>query len=428
MEHSRAACPLTPGLAALPSATASAFASTQAAWRFYHNPRVGLPDLVAPLHQAAHHALSLCPAPFALVVVDWSNLNFHPHTSKADQVLFSTGSDRGYELTSALLVDTTAGDPLAPLEIRLRTAAAVHSTRLPAPARSASHLDQVLPTMRSLAGLALPAALVYVIDCEADSVDHLRKWHRQRQLFLVRSDGTRKVRYAGAEHTLKQVAALLQQRGAFGQPRAVRYHGRAATQTAAEVEVILERPAYRRHGAKRRVIRGRPLTLRLVVSLVHDGTGQRLAGWYLLTNLPPSVEAAEVALWYYWRWRIESFFKLLKSAGQQVESWQQEAGEAIAKRLLVAGMACVAVWQVAKAEGGSAQTLRELLIRLSGRQMKHGVAFTLPALLAGMWVLLSMLEVLDHFDLDQLRRLAEPLRRSPEAARRRPSPPGTDSS
>jgi hypothetical protein len=255
-------------LAALPSATASAFASTQAAWRFYHNPRVGLPDLVAPLHQAAHHALSLCPAPFALVVVDWSNLNFHPHTSKADQVLFSTGSDRGYELTSALLVDTTAGD--------------------------------------SLAGLALPAALVYVIDCEADSVDHLRKWHRQGQLLLVRSDGTRKARYAGAEHTLKQIAALLQQRGAFGQPRAVRYHGRAATQTVAEVEVTLERPAYRRRGAKRRVIRGRPLTLRLVVSLVHDGTGQRLAGWYLLTNLPPSVEAAEVALWYYWRWRIET--------------------------------------------------------------------------------------------------------------------------
>ena len=27
--------------------------------------------------------------------------------------------------------------------------------------------------------------------------------------------------------------------------------------------------------------------------------------------------------WYYWRWKIESFFKLLKSAGQQLESWQQ---------------------------------------------------------------------------------------------------------
>jgi hypothetical protein len=94
-----------------------------------------------------------------------------------------------------------------------------------------------------------------------------------------------------------------------------------------------------------------------------------------------------------------------------LESWQQETGEAIARRLLVASMACVAVWQVAQADGEQAQTLRELLIRLSGRQMKYGVSFTLPALLAGMWVLLSMLEVLDHFDLEELRRLAEPLRR-----------------
>jgi hypothetical protein len=399
-------------LAAWPSATASAFASTQAAWRFYHNPRISLPDLVVPLHQAARHALSLCPAPFALVVLDWSNVNFHSHTSKADQILFSSGSDRGYELAAAVLVDTAAGDPLAPLEVRLRTATAVHSTRRPAPARSASHLDQVLPTMRSLAGLQLPTALVYVIDCEADSVDHLRQWHRRRHLFLVRTDGTRLARSDGAEHTLKEIGALLQQRGAFGGRRAVGYHGRAATQTVAEAEVVLERPAHRRgRGGKRRVIRGRPLTLRLVVSLVHDSAGQLVASWYLLTNLPATVEAAEVALWYYWRWRIESFFKLLKSAGQQLESWQQQTGEAVARRLLVASMACAAVWQLAQADGEAAQTLRGLLIRLSGRQMKHGVSFTLPALLAGMWVLLSMLEVLEHYDLEELRRLAEPLRR-----------------
>jgi len=44
----------------------------------------------------------------------------------------------------------------------------------------------------------------------------------------------------------------------------------------------------------------------------------------------------------------QSFFKLLKSAGHQVEHWQQETAEAIAKRLLVATMACVVVWQLAR--------------------------------------------------------------------------------
>ena len=43
------------------------------------------------------------------------------------------------------------------------------------------------------------------------------------------------------------------------------------------------------------------------------------ARWLLLTNLPASVQAATVALWYYWRWRIESFFKLLKGAGAEFE-------------------------------------------------------------------------------------------------------------
>jgi hypothetical protein len=36
-----------------------------------------------------------------------------------------------------------------------------------------------------------------------------------------------------------------------------------------------------------------------------------LERWYLLTNVPEEVDATTLALWYYWRWRIETFFKLL---------------------------------------------------------------------------------------------------------------------
>lgn len=407
----RAASPLTPGRAAWPRPATTAFASAQAAWRFYNNPRLTLPDLVAPLHQAARQERAEAPAPYALVVIDWSNLNFHTHTSKADQVLFSRGSDRGYELAAAVLVDTLGGNPIAPLELRLRTADAVHSTRRPAPRRPAGHLDQVWPTMRAVAELGLPSTPVYVVDCEADSVDHLRCWQRHRQPFLVRTDGTRKVRFEQQRRTLKEVVAALQGRGAFGHRRAVPYHGRQATQTVAEAPVVPDNPGYRRRkGGGRRVIPGRALAVRLVVSLVHDAAGDLLATWCLLTNLPEGVTAPQAALWYYWRWRIESFFKLLKGAGQQPESWQQETGAAVARRLLVACAACVAVWRLARAEGEQAETLRGLLVRLSGRRMKHGVAFTLPALLAGTWVLLSMLEVLEHHDLDDLRRLAQPLR------------------
>ena len=51
----------------------------------------------------------------------------------------------------------------------------------------------------------------------------------------------------------------------------------------------------------------------------------------MLTNVPHYISAERIALWYYWCWQIESFFKLLKSGGQQLEHWQQESGEAILK-------------------------------------------------------------------------------------------------
>jgi hypothetical protein len=407
-EHLHSAPPLAAGPAALPRLT-TAFASTQAAWRFFANDTVTLPDLIQPLQAAGRLALATSPADYALLVHDWSILNYHRHASKPDQILFSKGSDRGYELASTLLVDAAHGDPLAPLELHLRSATAVHSTRVPAPRASLHHLDGVLPAMRAAAALALPRPLVHVIDCEGDSVAHLRRWHKHRQLFLVRTDGTRTVRWRGRDAKLPEVVATLEQEQAFGTPRSVRYHGSSATQTVAEAAVILTRPAYQNRHGRRRVIRGKPLSLRLVVSQVRAADGTLLAQWCLLTNVPADVEADRIALWYYWRWRIESFYKLLKGAGQQVESWPQESAAALAKRLVVASMACVVVWQVARREGAEGERWRQLLVRLSGRQMKWGVPFTLPALLAGLWVLLAMTEVLAHYDLDEIQRIAATL-------------------
>ena len=77
---------------------------------------------------------------------------------------------------------------------------------------------------------------------------------------------------------------------------------------------------------------GPALQLRLVVSEVRAADGTLLATWLLLTNLPAAVPAERVALWYYWRWRVESYFKLLKGAGLQLEHWQQETAAAIARR------------------------------------------------------------------------------------------------
>jgi Transposase DDE domain len=274
-----------------------------------------------------------------------------------------------------------------------------------------SQLDALAPTMRFVQRLKLGRPTVHIIDREADSVAHYRQWSRHRWLFLVRADAQRVVRHEGQERSLSEVVASLHRGGAFRPSRTVRYHGRPAEQLVAEAAVVLERPAApNRRGAgggPRRPVRGAKLPLRLVVSEVRDGDGALLATWLLLTNAPASVPAGEVALWYYWRWRVESYFKLLKGAGLHLEQWQQETARALAKRLLVASMACVVVWRVARSEAPEAAQVRRLLVRLSGRQMKWGVEFTEPALLAGLWVLLSMMRLLEHEDPDSLLRMAQ---------------------
>src|SRR5260370_12012162 len=103
---------------------------------------------------------------------------------------------------------------------------------------------------------------------------------------------------------------------------------------------------------------------------------------------------------------MEDFVKLLKRQGREWEQWEQETGRAIARRLLVAAMACVVVWQLQADQSPEAEELKGILVRLSGRQTKRTRPHTAPALLAGLWILLSMLALLEHCDLDHLKILA----------------------
>jgi hypothetical protein len=274
-------------------------------------------------------------------------------------------------------------------------------------------VDDLAPVMDFVCGLGLGVPPVFVLDAQADSVDHFRRWDRRGWLFLVRADGERLARLGdkgGEELSHSAIAARLQQQGAFRRVREVPYDGKQVGQYVAEQAVVLDRPAcWDRKVDGRRVqrkIKGKALLLRLVVTELRDAEGEVLERWYLLTNAPAEVEAATVALWYYWRWQIESFFKLLKSAGQQVEHWQQENGRFILKRLLIASMACVLAWRLAHSQAPQAEEARRTVMRLSGRQVEHGKEYTLEGLLAGLWVLLAMADVLEETSASRLRDLA----------------------
>ena len=227
----------------------------------------------------------------------------------------------GYELHTCLLLSDAAGDPLAPVYQAVKSARGLTSSRrrhtTPWPA-GRTNLNVLAGTMSYVRRLALGRVAVHVIDAEADSVAHFRAWAKRGHLFLVRVKGTRAVLHAGQKRKLHEVVRQLQ--GRFVPSREVLFHGRPAQPFVAQTEVVLYRPAKpQRQGrtGPRPKLQGPALTLRLVVSQVRDAAGRLLAEWLLLTNVPADVAAATVALWYYWRSRIESYFKLLKAPGSR---------------------------------------------------------------------------------------------------------------
>ena len=405
--HLRAAPELAAGVASLPSA-GSAFAATQATWRFLNNDRVSLPALVQPLRQVAVCGCKDMQSPFVILAHDWCKLGFNHPNRKRDLTQLTHETDVGYELTTALLVSADDGRPLAPMELHLKTADGALSTRDPAP-KNRPHLDQVLPTMRASRSWGLGKPVVHIIDREADSVDHYRRWDKDGHKFLVRADD-RRVRCNGKSCLLSGMVQTLRRQKQLRHVGGATYQGRDAQLWVAETSVVLYRPAKKNVRGKKYERPGRALELRFIVAEVRDENGRVLARWMLLSNVPWDwAKTEQLARCYYWRWRIESYFKLLKSHGQQLEKWEQETGIAVARRLLIASMACVVVWQLQADTSPAAIKFKNVLVRLSGRQTKRKRPHTAPALLAGLWVLLSMLSLLEHTSLHQLKRLIERL-------------------
>ena len=402
--HVHAAPALAAGVASLPSA-GSAFAATQAAWRFLNNERVTLPALVEPLRDVGRSRSAVSTAGFVLLVHDWCKLGFDHPRGKRDLVQLTHATDVGYELTASLLVSADDGSPLAPMEMHLLTADGVLSTCDPPP-RDLPHLEQMLPIMKTSAAWGLSKPIVHVIDREADSVDHYRRWDAAGHKFLIRADD-RRVRWNEKSCLLSEISQKLRRDKEFRNVGEAEYEGRQAQLWVVETTVVLYRPAKKNVRGRKFERAGPALSLRLILVQVRDKRGKVFAEWKLLSNVPQEWATTEhLARCYYWRWRIESFFKLLKSHGQQLEHWQQESGPAVARRLLIAAMACVTVWQLQADNSQEAREFKDVLVRLSGRQMKRNRPHTAPALLAGLWILLSMLSLLKHYKLRDIKRLA----------------------
>jgi hypothetical protein len=407
MAHSNSTTSLSAGVKALASG-AKAFAHTQALWRFLNNEEVTPLCLSAPLVAGSQAVVAQAEGDYTLCVHDWSRIQYGRHRSKQDRLQMTHATDIGYELQSSLLVHAQDGLPLSVIAQNLVSAQGVwQSRKATLQPNDQPHLDELSQRIDWIEQQGLIKRLVHLVDREADSVAHLRQWSRQGHLWLVRAKAGSMVRCGQDDMSL---AALAQQM-TFRETRNVICKGQSCTQWIASTHVVLARKAKPTRidskGQRVKAMAGEPLTVRLVVSQIVNEDGDVVAQWYLLGNVPDHVEDTQLALWYYWRWEIESFFKLLKSAGHQLESWEQETARATFNRLLIATQACVMAWGLMRTQDAAAIQARLFLVRLSGRQMKRARPVTLPALLDGLFTLFTMLETLEHYSLSELKNFAQ---------------------
>jgi len=399
MSHSNVNNALAAGMKALPDGTES-FSQTQALWRFLANESVTFEALSQPLLEMAHTSISSHCENYVLAIHDWSNLNYAKHSSKKDKVQMSHEKDLGYELQSTVLVSDRNGSPLVSPVQNLVTANEILSSRKEK-LETISHLDELTHRIQWLERQGFSKKIIHIIDREADSVGHFRQWREDNAGWLVRVKEGSRIKYNDTDMYVVEVANQL----TYREVGKVSYKGKPARQNVAKATVILSRKTSSTKGAKD--VEDKPLEVKLIVSRIFNMQGERVAQWCLLADVDPSIDEAVLATWYYYRWRIESYFKLLKQAGHQLESWEQETGKAVFKRLLIVAQACALVWRIMRLEGEKAQEFKAFLVRLSGRQMKKKQPVTASAVLDGLFKLYLMLEVLEQYSVDKLKMFGQ---------------------
>ncbi|MEA9443941.1 transposase [Candidatus Fukatsuia symbiotica] len=388
--------PLACAIKDVASAQKTTFATTKAVWRFLNNARITFSQLNDPIIAFAREGIASSPHSYALVIHDGSGLQFQSHHKKQNRLQMSHGRDIGYELQSSLLVDAASGLPVAPLAQTLTDSAGCHSTLKDDTSAPQTHMDALTTDITRLEALDIGKTLVHIIDREGDSIAYMWELSVQGLRWLIRGKEGHRVQYKGETQKLGEVADGLE----FTVRAEVDYKGRKAGLAISEAPVIITRVARPKRSDKEtgRRIKAQPghsLTVRLVVAQLSDNEGRVLGRWTLLTNVEDKLCGEERAQWYYWRWSIESFFKLIKGAGHNVEAWLQHS--AVLRRLLIVSMACVLAWRLQRAEGEENARARQWICRLSGRQQKRSRRESTPSLLAGLAILLNTLKLLSEY-------------------------------
>ncbi|WP_156188855.1 hypothetical protein [Acinetobacter indicus] len=87
---------LAPAIKDIASAQKTSFATTQAVWRFLNNEKITFKQLNEPIHQLACEQIKTSQHDYALVIHDWSQLQYVTHRNKTRKLQRTHQYDSGY--------------------------------------------------------------------------------------------------------------------------------------------------------------------------------------------------------------------------------------------------------------------------------------------------------------------------------------------
>ena len=385
------------------------FAHIQGMWRFLNNDRVSIKELGLEMISKAQKSINVKSGNKVLILNDWSYVNYTGHKNKKRD-LISENSGRGqkrysYELQSSLAVDTISGEAIAPIVMNLKSKESFYSSYEyeDVVKQNKKHLDELLRRINIIENNYLnkiDKRGVYIVDREGDSVAFIEALIKKDFQFIIRGKSEVIVQYN--EEYIKQKELLNFIDKGKRIIKGIKYKKDKIVDIYANETYVTVKRKYQR-------VATQAVKVKVVIErVIEQKTNKVVDYWILLTNIED--ESSEtIAKWYYYRWKIESFFKLLKSQGFNLEEWQQTTAKATFKRLIITAFAIIAVLHIANQKSKEAKELRDFLILLDGRYIQRGKEYTLPSLLGGLFILLRIFDTIENFSLEEIMKYKQTL-------------------
>lgn len=311
------------------------WANVKAAYRFFSNPNLSEVEILAGHFQSTKERFQATDGPI-LVLHDTTEITYKRAQPAEIGFTRKCANRKGLfdqEIKRAMcgilmhssLVLTPEGLPLGFSAKRFwsrdqfKEAKALYrrknATRIPIEQKESYRWIENLKESNSL--LESPGRLVHVGDRESDIYEFFHAAIVAESSFLVRIKVDRRTEVEAT--TINEVMGEAKKRGEYK----ISYRDKDGEEVEANLEVKFEsltiKPPF---GPKSKEYPDCPITVIFAKEIRGTKEGGELIDWKLMTNLPIKslADAIEKLRWYALRWKIEVFFKILKSGCKVEES------------------------------------------------------------------------------------------------------------